>query len=466
MAEQPSEPARPGDSDAEQNRRYSALRNPVAFVTKQLGADPWQKQREILNAVAQHDRVAVRSCNGSGKTCIAAHVVVWWLMAHDQATVVTTAPTDRQVRQLLWREINAIHSAHAGLIGGSVSATKLEIDQQRIAHGFSTDREQRFQGFHRRNILFVVDEASGVREQIFEAIEGSMTARNAKILIIGNPNSLEGYFYDAFHKNRTVWKTIHISAFDTPNLRSEEATGNALGLLTREWVENARDMWGEQSPAYQTRVLGQFPSSAEDTLIPLQLIEAAVARDPAANEPGNQQTVMGLDVARFGNDRTVACVRTGRAVTNLEVFPRGEDTMRVAGRALRLAEETRVDAIVVDEVGIGAGVLDRLRETGRREAIGINGGKRPRNTERFVNVRAELFDALRTRFNQGDISIPNDPELMSELASLKYAFNSRGQMILEDKQRIRRQGRKSPDRADALMLAFTPDASPTPLFWA
>ena len=300
-------------------QRTLASKNPVRFLEQRLGVSPWKKQREILEALADNDYVAVRSCNGAGKTYTAALATIWWLLAHDKAIVVTTAPTDRQVRELLWREIRAIHRENSEIIGGRISQTKLEIAEQHYAFGFSTNTDVRFQGFHHEHILIVVDEASGVRPEIFEAIQGSMTSGDAKVLMIGNPTSLDGVFYDAFHKNRERWTTIHISAFDTPNFNNSPSSnerdagkrsnhagdargGAAVGLLTLagempsakgalseggattptraqnylfpslitpEWAENVAKDWGTESPAYQIRVLGEFPSNAPDTLIPL-----------------------------------------------------------------------------------------------------------------------------------------------------------------------------------------------------
>ena len=278
--------------------------DPVGFVRERLGATPWGKQREILEALRDHSYVAVRSCNGSGKTYIAAHAVIWWLLCYDDAAVITTAPTARQVSEMLWREIREIYVANRELIGGKLSNTRLELGPRRFAFGFATDAEERFQGFHQGHILFVVDEASGVEAKIFDAMEGSMTSRNSKMLVIGNPTALSGVFYDAFHKDRAFWHTIHISAFDTPGLAGvdarpcpqdpdlrrydDAATGDVGappcgdegvpdGLITPEWVERAARRWGRNSATYQVRVLGEFPSAATDTLIPLKHIEAAWA---------------------------------------------------------------------------------------------------------------------------------------------------------------------------------------------
>lgn len=454
--------------------------DPVWFVRHQLGATPWGKQRTILEALRDHGYVAVRSCNGSGKTYVAAHAVIWWLLCYDDAVVVTTAPTARQVTELLWREIRDIRSANRELIGGRLSTARLELGARRFAFGFSTNTAERFQGFHQGHILFVVDEASGVDQKIFDAIEGSMTSRHAKMLLIGNPTSLSGVFYDAFHKDRAFWHTIHISAFDTPGLTGEDVnhagTGNAGagfkpatagsgapdGLITRRWVDRAAKRWGKNSPLYQVRVLGEFPSAATDTLIPLKHIEAAVGRE--LPDVQRDDAVMGLDVARYGDDRSVACIRRGSAIIELSVFPTS-DIMATTGRALDLAREHSVGKINVDDVGIGAGVLDRMREIGRVEAVGINGGRRAKNPERYANLRAEMFDHLRERFQGGDISIVDDAELISELASLKYSFTSKGQILLEDKQALRASGRPSPDKADAAMLAYAPAKSNPLRIW-
>ena len=446
--------------------------DPVGFVKEWLGATPWEKQRRILEALRDHDYVAVRSCNGSGKTYIAAHAVIWWLMCYDDAVVITTAPTERQVSELLWREIRAIHRDNAELIGGRITTTRLDLAERRFAFGFSTNVEERFQGFHQGHILFVVDEASGVEAKIFDAIEGSMTSRHAKMLLIGNPNSLSGVFYDAFHKERAYWKTIHISAFDTPGLRNggENSNNNESvpdGLMTPHWVERAKKRWGEKSPRYQVRVLGEFPTKETDTLISLNLIEAAVAREardfPDLDITG-EPAVMGLDIARYGNDRSVACVRRGPVVVEMSVFP-SADTMATTGFALDFARKHNVSKIYVDEVGIGAGVFDRMRELREFETIGINGGHRAREPKNFLNLRAEYFNHLRERFQTNDIAINDDSELISELASLKYTFTSKGQMQLEDKQSLKSHGRPSPDKADALMLAFTPEPKNPLMIW-
>lgn len=461
-----------------------AREDPVWFARRFLDARPWSKQREVLRALRDHDLVAVRSCNGSGKTFTAALATLWWLCAHDEATVITTAPSERQVKELLWREIRHLHGKNPELIGGKLASTRLELSEKRFAYGFSTDSAARFQGFHSMNILVIVDEAAELREFIFDAIFGCLTSENAKMLMIGNPSSLAGTFYDAFHKNRSSWKTIHISAFDTPAFLSEGVSGfgrasTALldvgsvpqsarlggndgelvasfeavpaGMATPKWAEMIAAQRGVNSSDYQFRVLGEFPDEADDTLIALRLIESAVGRDFEVDLGGD--AVMGVDVARYGNNQTVAVVRRGSSVVDMVSFGRS-DLMGTTGRVMDLARKHDVKTIHVDEVGLGAGVVDRARELGSVRTIGVNVGKKASDVNRYLNLRAEIYDGLRQRFADGDISIPDDSELISQLASLTFSYSSRGQLQIEGKDRIRSSGRQSPDKADALGLAF------------
>ena len=434
--------------------------DPVKFASVKLGAKPWSKQAEILEAVRDHSRVAVRSCNGSGKTYIAAHVVLWWLMCHTDAMVITTAPTEHQVRDILWREIRRAHRGNSALIKGKLLRTSLELGDKHYALGLSTDTPERFQGFHEGHILFVVDEASGVREGIFEAIEGSLTSAGAKVLLLGNPTSLRGTFYEAFHRRRGLWKTIHISAFDTPNMQPGGA--EIPSLVTPKWVADAEKNWGTDSYLYQVWVLGDFPTESEDTLIPLKLVELAVKRGVLEVEAGEASVAsdadeelieVGVDVARFGSDKTAICVRRGNQVVMLESFAR-QDTMATAGQVVNISRKYSPVAIRIDEIGIGAGVIDRLKELKIPHIQGVNVARRAGNPEHFSNLRAEFFDGLRERFQDERISIPGDAELISQLASIRYSFSSSGQMRIEDKDDLRVRGERSPDLADALMLAF------------
>lgn len=423
-----------------------ARQDPVFFVRQVLGGDPWEKQEEILEAVRDHRRVAVRACHGVGKTKVAAWVALWFLYCHKNSKVITTAPTWHQVENLLWREIHAAHAASRIPLGGKVLQTQIELDKQWFALGLSTDKPERFQGFHAEDILLIVDEASGVEQYIFDAAEGFLTSIGAKLLLIGNPTQLSGEFYNAFRS--PLYHKIHISAFDSPNLKAGKIVRPYL--VTPEWVEDKRLKWGETSPLWYSRVLGEFPEQGDDTLIPLAWIEAAQQRWFTEQDGGPVE--LGVDVARYGSDSTVIVVRRGsKASVVAQIY--GQDTMKVTGKVIDALRQTGASIVKVDEIGIGAGVVDRLREQ-RYPVQGMNTSEAAYDKERFANKRAEWYWGLRERFQSGDIAIPPDDELASQLASLKYKFDSRGRIQIESKEDMRKRGLPSPDKADALMLAF------------
>ena len=357
--------------------------------------------------------------------------------------------------------------------------------------------------------------------------DGVITAKNSKLLLIGNPHGYAGTFYDAFHKNRKRFETIHVSAFDLPAFKAQGITekniqdveypdpitddtdvipaGNTvfparntviparpvipaqagtqsktkhaiysdteagtqgninyadslIGLSSPQWALDVFNDLGPQSSVYQTRVLGQFPEEADDTLIPLRDVEAAVKRQ--SDIPPDTKPVMGVDVARFGNDKTVIIIRQGPRVIHIDEL-RKSDIVNTTGAVITAALKYKVKDIIIDEIGVGAGVLDNLKADRRFNAQGLNGSNSSSNNEKYLNLRAEVFDGLRQRFADGDISIPNDPELISQLASLTYKYNARGQLQLESKDQIRSVGRQSPDKADAIALAFTSEIKST-----
>ena len=181
---------------------------PDWFVTHRLGVTLRQQQKQLLKALSKNELVAVSAPNGSGKTYAAALAVIWWLMAHDEAIAITTAPTERQVRNQIWREIRAIHLRKNQLIGGAISNTKLEFGERHFALGFATNSDLRFQGFHAENILVVADEAADIREKIFDAIFACLTSKNAKLLILGNPAKPQGTLHNALNKHKPHWKTL------------------------------------------------------------------------------------------------------------------------------------------------------------------------------------------------------------------------------------------------------------------
>lgn len=418
-------------------------KDPVFFVEKVLGNPLWEKQKEILEAVRDHHEVAIRSCHASGKSYVSGRIVHWWLNAHTDSVVITTAPTFRQVKEVLWREIKGSVSGKKIYKESAVLDTKIDISPQWFALGLSTDKPDQFQGFHSPHLMVLIDEASGIQPEIEEAIDG-LTPE--KIVRIGQPLSTVGRFADAF-RMQGVHK-IRISAYDTPNVKE----GKVLipGLINALDVENFKIRYGEDSNVFRVRVLGEFPTQDSDALISVDDIAKAMERDVSVQPQFEKK--LGVDVARFGNDRSALIVRQMEKVVRKEMFY-SMDTMQIAGHALRIAKEEHIrpENIFVDVIGVGAGVFDRLKEQGWN-ATPVNVAEAPSDKENYLNLRAELY-AAKVKPWVKTADIPKDDDFY-ELANIKYKFSSTGKLQIESKEDMKKRGIESPDVADALMLTF------------
>ena len=435
--------------------RGAEYMSPLDFASDMLCAKLWDKQREVLAALPDHRRVAVKSGNGLGKGYSAAVAVLWFLYCHEPGIVLSTAPTFRQVRHILWRQIRRLYRPARERLGGKMLDTRWEIAEDRYAMGLSAESADEFQGFHSPNMFIVVDEAEGVSDEIYEAIDAVMTSADPRLLLIGNPTTTSGAFRRAFYEERHLYHTITISALDSPNVKAGKIV--TRGLTTSQWVQERKDTWGEENPIYRARVLGEFPDQAEDTLIKLSDVEAATQRDQPSDSPNgpdldNEGVVLAVDVARFGSDRSVILRRRGNLVEGIQTF-REMDTMQLVGWVNAAIRESNPDYVCVDEIGVGAGVVDRLREVGHH-IRGINAARVAQQGDLFANLRAEGYWRLRDLFPTGQINIPPDNQLMGELAAMRYSYDRRGRIQIESKDSMRQRGLPSPDKADALMLAF------------
>ena len=439
----------------------SVVRDPARFTRALLGHDLWPVQEAILRSVARNRRTAVKACHSSGKTFTAADAALWWITRYDDGIVITTAPTWNQVERVLWAYIHQTIQQARDRIRFPVDPLKTEIrlGPNRYAIGLSTNDGVRFQGFHGR-ILIILDEAPGVLPGIWEAIEGIRAGGDVRLLALGNPTIAGGPFYDAFGAERAGWNTITISAFDTPNLAglsidgllalSDDELDNNVRpyLTTRRWVHEKYHEWGPGHPLWQARVMGQFPDQAEDALIPLAWLEEAKRRP--ARDPGGKATA-GIDVAGPGEDETVVCIRCGSSILALKAFnqpdARGEVAAFLAGWSARLG------TVNIDTVGIGHYFAEHIRSLGYH-ITRVNVGEAPRDREKYSNLKAELFWGLRQRFQQEDLAGLTDEVAIAQLTTLRYEHNARGQVVIESKEDMRKRGVKSPDRAEAIMLAF------------
>lgn len=438
----------PQESGPRVGRDYA--NDPMGFIREVLGdaGEPYAKQREIIDAVLNSRRVSVVGCNGSGKDWAVARLILWWIETQDQAKVVVTGPTQRQVQDVVWREMRSAFARSRVPLVGRMLKSRYEVDEERFAIGFSTNDADNLQGFHSPNLLAVVTEAHGVDDDHIEALK----RLSPRVMVMtGNPLRLSGEFYESHHSLSSLYTRIAISAFDTPNL--VEGRPDAVpGMMTPEDVEERKVEWGEDHQLYVASVLGQFPEALEDSLVSRTLVDAAIERWQASSAKSGEPWVMGVDVARYGRDKTVLVLRRGDRVER--IYEReGIDTMKIVGRVLEQIDRHGIRSVYVDGVGIGSGVIDRLRETGH-PVVEVQAAARASNIERYVNLKAELFWELRRRFMERVIEIPDDHELASQLLSLRYEMTSSGRVKIERKASLKSRGIASPDKADALALAF------------
>jgi hypothetical protein len=442
------------ETEDAQNLLKRCQKDPLFFSKHVLGGEqPWHKQKEIMLSVRDNPKTVVPSGFSVGKTWTAARLALWFLYSFPHSLVITTAPTWRQVENVLWAEIRRQHQQSSKPLGGEVLQTQIKITDDWFGLGLSTDEPTRFQGFHSANLLLIFDEAGGIDKAIWDIAEGQMAGAFARWLAIGNPIMPVGPFYDAVRS--LMWNTIHISCLDSPNV----AGGKIIypKLVTPQWVEGRRREWGEALPQFQSKVLGEFPTTSEFGLIPSDWIIAA--QDRAKNTiAASEEKRIGVDVARSGNDSTVFLFREGSVVKNIKEY-RNISTMEIVGRLIRFVEKHRVPwtDVMVDEIGIGSGVVDRLKEQGHRVS-GVNFGVAAFHKDKYRNIRTECYWKLREALNpesEKPLAIPKEfIKLATELVAIEWFVSSSGKTQVEPKENVKKRLGHSPDHADALALSY------------
>lgn len=464
----------------EDDAALDAVADPVAFAEDVLGHELWSMQRAILSAIARpHARVAVKGCHASSKTFAAAEALLWFVQSG--GIVITTAPTWTQVENLLWAEVHTAYDSARVRLGGRLLQTEYKLASGSYALGLSTNQGVRFQGWHGRRVLFIVDEGPGVEGDIWLAIEGAAAGGDVRILALGNPTIAAGPFYDAFGPKAQNWQRFTIDAFDTPNLRhnGQPLTPESLRLLgqadpealydnplpylvTRAWVYEKLLSWGEDSPLWQARIRAQFPVQAPGAVFPLAWLERA--QHPVLDD-GVVDVIAGLDVAGPGEDETALCIRSVTGQLLLRAEWTEADARGLVLDALRPWHASgRLRQVNVDAGGIGWYMLAHLRDhlpprPGRPITVaGVNAGSAPIDGQRFVNRKAEMYWQTREQLEQRRVEGITDDDTLSQLSTLRYSHDSLGRIRVESKDDARKRGQRSPDRAEALILAYIPPA--------
>lgn len=439
--------------------------NPVAFFEDILGMTPDDWQKDVLNDLVEHPKVSVRSGQGVGKTALEAGAIIWFLVCRPYSRVIATAPTMQQLYDVLWAEI--AKWLNTSLVKDLLKWTKTKVymigdDERWFATAKTATKPENMQGFHEEHMLIVVDEASGVSDPIMEAILGTLTGEDNKLLMCGNPNRLEGVFYDSHNSDRDKFKVHKVSSMD-----SKRTSKDNIDMLLKKY--------GQDSDVARVRIFGEFPKGALDSLISMETVELACNSKISEKEILTSNLLhIGCDVARYGDDKTVITPRIASKIFPFEKYSK-KSTMETAGNVIKICKEymkkypkLKRCIIKIDDTGVGGGVTDRLREVASEEKlpysiIPVNNGSSATD-DYYANLGAQVWgilrDALEENFSavmQGNdpiIELPYDDEMIKQLSNRKKKITSKGKIQLESKDEMKSRNVGSPDIADSVTLAF------------
>ena len=463
------------------NEILCSAEEPVYFVEDILRAKPDENQKAILRSVAQEPMTSVRSGHGIGKSAVESWTILWFMLTRPFPKIPCTAPTQHQLFDILWAEVHKWIRNNPQL-ENEITWTKEKIymnghPEEWFAVARTATIPDALQGFHAEHLLYIIDEASGVKDIVFEPVLGSLTTHGTKLLMCGNPTRITGFFYDSHNKNREQFRAIHVD-------------GRNSSRVDEAFIQKITDMYGADSDVFRVRVAGEFPKSIPDCFIWMDWCEQAAGR---IIETAETNTVgIGVDVARYGDDSSVLypVVNQCQSEDFEEYFH--NDTMELAGKCIMMVKRyarkypsAKIE-VKIDCDGLGVGVYDRLRENRDKimeeimeERIGEaadgeevpefrleimechfggEGGKiDSEDPVEMENSTGIMWGTVREKLRRGELTICKSDKLMTQLSTRKYMVNSDGKIVLEKKEAMKKRGLKSPDIADALALAlYTP----------
>ena len=432
---------------------------PVEFVKDIIGATPDEIQSEILNSVANNQLTSVRSGHGIGKSALQSWLILWFMSTRPFPKIPCTAPTKHQLHDILWAEVAKWLNP--------ILKTEIEWTKEKLymksnpENWFAVPRTaiqpDALQGFHAEHLLYIIDEASGVKDDVFEPVLGSLSTSDAKLIMCGNPTQLSGFFFDSHNKNRALYNTFKVS-------------GENSKRVSKEYIQMIIDMYGLDSDVYRVRVAGEFPKAMPDSFIQLDWVENC-SKKIITNTTPKSRIDIGVDVARYGDDETIINTMFDKTYQNSIDALHHNDTMQVTGKIVQIVESLRIKYIgipihiKIDCDGLGVGVYDRLKEIKQQKNwitvklyechFGGAGGKNKKEEPvEFSNSTGLMWGLLREKLKRGEIELIYDDKQITQLSNRKYRINSDGKIELERKEDMKKRGLTSPDRGDALVLSL------------
>lgn len=435
--------------------------DPLRFATGVLGipmpgepakgdVDPLEAwQVKFFSAIRDGEpRLSIRSGHGIKKSSSLAILVLWGLLCHGPGVKIpVVAGTQKQLRDTIFPEIkrwgNQLPEPLRDQLDFQTERVTVKAAPEEafaVARTASRDNPQAMAGFHARKLILIVDEASAVDEEAYEVGQGALSTPGAIAILAGNPSKANGYFHATHTILRDRWWTLRVSSQEVASARGH--------------IEDIRATYGEGSNAWRVRVEGEFPTKSDETVIPLELVEGARNRDIATTK---FVPVWGVDIARHGDDRCALAKRRGNTLLEPVMWWSGVDLTVSAGKIRRMWEDCPLDdrpsEILIDSIGLGAGVLDMLSEAGL-PVRGVNVAETPSASDQYARLRDELWFKGREWFHGRDVKIANDEALIAELTAPTYDFTSNGKIVVEAKKDMKKRGLRSPDLADAFLLTF------------
>lgn len=462
---------------------FRYIEKPLLYIEKQLNIRTWSGMRYIIDAVWNNKRTSVRAAHGVSKTFTAAVIAVTFLNLFRNSIVITTAPTERQVRDLLWKEIGGLYDSMSMLRGTyTTSPLRVKIKPDWYMVGFSTEKQHNIEGYHAPHLLWILDEAKGLPQWVYDAVEGSLTGGTAKVLEISTTDGADQQTPFAKHhtKERTQWKTIHFSGFDSPFVNADnfkhlnpktcqelkkygksfnkqewpDELKSKIQITDEDWIKDKEITWLKtRKDLWDTKVCGELSDITMHNIIPLSWVESAINAEVTVMETVG---TYGVDVGA-GGDPSVVIKRLDKKVLFVYAWV-DNDTMSTTGEIIRLRNDTGI--VKIDMIGVGHGPYNRLAELGV-PVIGVDSRNKPSPEFEleFINLRAQMWWHLRDLFMKqyqhgNTISIPDDEEMIEELTTVAYKTASNGKIKVEDKEEVKKRLGRSTNKADALVYCF------------